>query len=65
MSLRLMIPALALAALVSGCATYGGADVGYAGPAAGPQPGPGGYWVRQATIGVAADAASPAADGDL
>jgi hypothetical protein len=35
MMLRFMLPALAAAALVSGCESYGGGDVGYAGPAYG------------------------------
>ena len=38
MTLRLILPALAIAALVSGCETYGGGDVGYAGRAYGPGP---------------------------
>ena len=45
MKLRvLIIPALAAAALVSGCETYGGGDVGYAGPAYGPGGGPDENW---------------------
>lgn len=41
MTLRLLIPALAVAALISGCETYGGDE--YAGPAYGPPP-PDEYW---------------------
>jgi hypothetical protein len=43
-TLRFLIPALAVAALLSGCETYGGGDVGYAGPAYGPGPGPDESW---------------------
>lgn len=44
MRLRFLIPALAVAAAVSGCESYDTGDQGYAGGGYGPPPPPGGYW---------------------